>query len=106
MSALQPRCTYLVSPELAREAATEVEAVAGRALELADACQSLYLTQPLLTAVGVVAGSAAGGAGADAGDADAGGVLVLTLVEPDVSRVKLEVGLRLRDLLAHAHPSE
>lgn len=31
--------------------------------------------------------------------------LVLTLVEPD-ARVKVEVVLRLRDLLAHAHPGE
>jgi hypothetical protein len=31
--------------------------------------------------------------------------LVLTLVEPD-ARVKVEVVLRLQDLLAHAHPGE
>lgn len=31
--------------------------------------------------------------------------LVLTLVEPD-ARVKVEVVLRLMDLLAHAHPGE
>lgn len=34
-----------------------------------------------------------------------GAGVVLTLVEPD-ARVKVEVVLRLRDLLAHAHPGK
>jgi hypothetical protein len=48
---------------------------------------------------------ATGVKGVGEGEADAGGVLVLTLVEPD-ARVKLEVQLNLRELLAHAHPGE
>jgi hypothetical protein len=135
VSALQARCSFVVSPALVREALTEAEAVAGRVVDLADAAHEAFLTQPLLTAVCVrgssagsaAAAAAAGGSNAGSGggssggcsgrDVDGGegaegvergegeGVLVLTLVEPDV-RVKVEVALKLRELLAHAHPGE
>jgi hypothetical protein len=36
---LQPRVSFVCAPALVREACTEAEAVASRALELADACQ-------------------------------------------------------------------
>lgn len=103
---LQARCSFVCTPPLLREAVTEAETVTGRALELADACQEVFLAQPLLTRVAVHAdGRTAGIVGLEEGDADGGAVLMLTLVEPD-HRVKVEVALRLRDMLAHAHPGE
>lgn len=118
--ALQSRCSFLCVPGLVRESLTEAEAVASRALELADACQEVYLSQPLLTGVSIRQGplntqqddiQAQGGDqmqvdgqaqnGSDGGEG--GGELVLTVVEPD-AKVKVEVALRLRDLLGHAHP--
>jgi len=123
VSVLQPRCSFEAVPALVPDVLTELEAVASRAIELAEASQEAFLTQPLLTAVSIScskqqAQPSSTGAGSSssssssmspngAGDVDVvdGGCLVLTLVEPD-ARVKVEVALRLRDLLAHAHPGE
>ena len=97
-----------------RGALTEVEAVAGRALELVNAAQEVFLGQPLLTAISiscaeqqsgwpqqVPADTSSSGMGAAGSESD-GGWLLLTLVEPD-AKAKVEVGLRLRELLAHDH---
>lgn len=116
VSVLQPRCSFEAVPALVPDVLTELEAVASRAIELAEASQEAFLTQPLLTAVSISckqqraqqAGTDAGNSSSmspGAGDVVDGGCLVLTLVEPD-ERVKVEVALRLRDLLAHAHPGK
>lgn len=99
MPVLQSHCSFACEPPLLREAVTEAEAVAGRALDLAAACQEVYLAQPLLTGVAVQAEGCVAGVEGD----DVGAVLMLTLVEPD-QRVKVQVALNLRDMLAHAHP--
>lgn len=105
--ALQPHVSFASTPPLlVAEALTEAEAVVGRALELADASQEVFLSQPLLTAVAIKQlqdDHDDDSSTSDGGDGE--GWLVLTVVEPDV-KVKLEVGLRLRDLLAHAHAGE
>lgn len=98
---LQSRCSFVCAPPLLREAVTEAETVTGRALELADAAQEVFLSQPLLTNVAVHADDSSAGIGGQ----EVGGVLMLTLVEPD-RRVKVQVALRLSSILAHAHPGE
>jgi hypothetical protein len=120
VAALQSRCSFLCVPGLVREALTEAEAVASRALELAGACQEVYLSQPLLTGVSIkqnLSDTQQDDVEAQGGDqmqvdgeqaqhgsgSEGCGELVLTVVEPD-AKVKVEVALRLRDLLAHAHP--
>lgn len=81
---------------------TEGELVLGRALEVAEACQELFLAQPLLTGVGLesgVAGAAFGGGAAS----EAVACLGLTLVEAD-QQLKVQLLLPLADLTAHSHP--
>lgn len=70
-------------------------------MELADAAQEVFLAQPLLTSVAVHADSTSAGIAG----LEVGAVLMLTLVEPD-QRVKVQVALRLSNMLAHAHPGE
>lgn len=98
---LQSRCSFVCAPPLLRGAVTEAETVTGRAMELADAAQEVFLAQPLLTSVAVHADSTSAGIAG----LEVGAVLMLTLVEPD-QRVKVQVALRLSNMLAHAHPGE
>lgn len=102
---LQPRCSFTAPPSLLPGLLSEAELVLSRVLDLAETCQDLFLSQPLLTGIslcqtGAKAFAASTGAG---GAAEGRDCLCLTLIEAE-QQLKVQLLLPLADLISHAHP--